>query len=97
MSSLVEGGIRLSISALVQKDRGAAEEVFKNESRINTIELEIDGLVIELLALQSLLAATRNLERLADHATNIAEDVLFYAKGIDIRHNSGAGSGTGQR
>jgi len=45
----------------------------------------------------SLLAVTRNLERLADHATNIAEDVLFYAKGIDARHNSGAGGHTGQR
>jgi len=45
----------------------------------------------------SLLAVTRKLERLADHATNIAEDVLFYAKGIDVRHNSGAGGHTGQR
>jgi phosphate transport system protein len=44
----------------------------------------------------SLLAVTRNLERLADHATNIAEDVLFYAKGIDVRHNSGPGSRTGE-
>jgi phosphate transport system protein len=42
----------------------------------------------------SFLAITRNLERLADHATNIAEDVLFYAKGIDVRHNSEGGSRT---
>ncbi|MDR0842840.1 MAG: phosphate transport system regulatory protein PhoU, partial [Acidobacteriota bacterium] len=28
------------------------------------------------------------LERLADHATNIAEDVLFLVEGVDVRHNS---------
>ena len=36
-------------------------------------------------ALQLLLAA-RNLERIADHATNIAEDVIFYLEAQDIRH-----------
>jgi phosphate transport system protein len=36
-----------------------------------------------------LLSVTRSLERLADHSTNIAEDVLYYVKGIDVRHNSG--------
>ena len=37
-----------------------------------------------------LLAITRNLERLADHSTNIAEDVMFLVKGIDVRHHAEA-------
>jgi phosphate transport system protein len=201
MSSMVEAAIQRSISAVTQKDRGAAEEVFRSEARINAIEVEIDEFAINLLALHQpmaadlrlivaalkintdlermgdlsvniaqramslmeepvikpmidiphiaglvqnmvrksldafvtrdadlarsvlasddavdslrtatyhelvsfmesdpenikpaldLLAITRNLERLADHSTNIAEDVLFLVKGIDVRHHAEA-------
>ena len=38
-------------------------------------------------ALDALLVA-RNLERVADHATNIAEDVIFWVRGADVRHNT---------
>jgi phosphate transport system protein len=33
-----------------------------------------------------LMFVARNLERIADHATNIAEDVIFLVRGIDVRH-----------
>jgi phosphate transport system protein len=35
-----------------------------------------------------LLLISRNMERIADHATNIAEDVIYYVSGRDIRHSS---------
>jgi len=38
-------------------------------------------------ALDALLVA-RNLERVADHATNIAEDVIFWVRGADVRHGA---------
>lgn len=83
MSSLVEAGIERSIRAVVQKQRGVAEEVFENEARINAIELEIDGLAIDLLALHQpmainlrfIIAALKintNLERMGDLSVNIA-------------------------
>jgi hypothetical protein len=39
-------------------------------------------------ALDALLVA-RNLERVADHASNIAEDIIFWVRGADVRHNVG--------
>lgn len=199
MSALVESAIQRSVIAVTQKDRNAAEEVFRNEKKINAKELEIDDAAVSLLALQQpmaadlrlivaalkintdlermgdlsvntaqralslidkpvvkpmidiphiaglvqsmvrkaldafvhrdadlarsvlasddavdslrtacyhelvsfmesdpknvsqaldLLAITRNLERIADHSTNIAEDVMFLVKGVDVRHHS---------
>jgi phosphate transport system protein len=43
-------------------------------------------------ALDALLI-TRNLERVADHATNIAEDVIFWIEGADVRHTFGPALG----
>ena len=87
MSSLVEKSIHRSIGAVVQKDRAAADEVLNNEARINAIELEIDALAIELLALHQPMATdlrfivaalkiNTDLERMGDLSVNIAKSAL---------------------
>lgn len=106
MGSLVEVGIQRSISAVTQKDRGAADEVFRNEKRINEIEVEIDDFAVNLLALHQPMAAdlrlivaalkiNTDLERMGDLSVNIAQRAIALMEGpvikpmIDIPHIAG--------
>ena len=106
MSAIVESSIQRSISAVTQKDRNAAEEVFRTEARINAIEIEIDDFAISLLALQQPMAAdlrlivaalkiNTDLERMGDLAVNIAQRAMSLMEGpvikpmIDIPHIAG--------
>lgn len=84
MSGLVESAIYRSVHALVEKDEGLAHLVFKNEARINQMEIEIDEMSVRLLALEQPVAAdlrlitsaikiNNDLERMGDLAYNIAE------------------------
>jgi len=106
MSSLVEAAIQRSISAVIHKDKGAAEEVFRNEARINEIEIEIDEFAINLLALNQPMAAdlrlivaalkiNTDLERMGDLSVNIAEraqslmEATVIKPMVDIPHIAG--------
>jgi phosphate transport system protein len=84
MSGLVQSAIRESVRSLEASDASAAHSVFKREGDINRLELEIDGTVTSLLALEQPVAGdlrfitaagkiNNNLERIGDLAVNIAE------------------------
>jgi phosphate transport system protein len=84
MSSLVESAVQRSISAVTNKDAGAADEVLRKEARINQIQKDIDDFAVNLLALQQPMAAdlrlivaalkiNTDLERMGDLAANIAQ------------------------
>ena len=59
----------------------------KDEAFISLVKAMNERPELTRQALDSLLVA-RNLERVADHATNIAEDVIFWVRGADVRHNA---------
>jgi phosphate transport system protein len=91
MGSIVEENITNALQALLDRNESLAKKVIENEARINTLELEIDNAVIDLLALQQPVASdlrfiiaaqkiNNDLERIGDHAVNIAESDLNLLK-----------------
>ena len=91
MGSIVEENITNALQALLDRNESLAQKVFENEVRINTLELEIDNAIIDLLALQQPVASdlrfiiaaqkiNNDLERIGDHAVNIAESDLNLLK-----------------
>ena len=97
MGSLSERAVHQAVHAVLDADEGMAETVLNEEDAINEMQIEIDERVQRLLALQApmatdlrfLLAVSRingDLERIGDHATNIAEDVIYFVAGRDVRH-----------
>jgi len=84
MSAQVEASVQRSVSAVTQKDRSAAEQVFRDEARVNQLQIEIDEFAINLLATQQPLAAdlrlvvaalkiNTDLERMGDLSVHIAQ------------------------
>ncbi len=87
MGSQAEEALRLSLHALMEHDVETARAVIDNDARINSLEIEIDNAIVDLLALRqpvagdlrTILAAQKinnDLERIGDHAVNIAESAL---------------------
>jgi phosphate transport system protein len=95
MSKTVECMVRKSLDAFVQRDAQLAQSVLMADDEVDELK---DSIYQELLDMMGagkteagpafdLIFIAHNLERVADHATNIAEDVLFVIKGVDVRHH----------
>jgi phosphate transport system protein len=87
LGGLVEQAIGLSVRSLVERDSHLAQEVVDGDTIIDSLELEIDDLCIEILArhqpmardlrfITTAMKITPDLERMADHAANIAERAI---------------------
>jgi phosphate transport system protein len=96
MAGLAETMVRKSLDALVKRDEALARSVLVSDDEVDLLR---DAVYKELVAFMQeesttipravdLMFIAHNLERIADHATNIAEDVLFLIKGIDVRHHA---------
>jgi phosphate transport system protein len=93
MAHLSERMVGRSLDAFVQRDAALARDVLAVDDEVDALR---DAIYRELARFMqdqpetvpralNLLFVARNLERIADHATNIAEDVLFLVEGIDPR------------
>jgi len=88
MATVAEEMITKSIKALVDRNIILAEEIIKMDDRVNDMEIEIDNLCIKIQALYHpeaeylrtvimILKINNDLERIGDHAVNIAEKVIY--------------------
>lgn len=86
--------IRSAIQALFEADAKLAEAVLAMDDEIDDMNRTVQSELVDLMqrspevssqALNAIIVS-RNLERSADHATNIAEDVIFWVRGSDVRH-----------
>ncbi|MCY2965033.1 MAG: phosphate signaling complex protein PhoU [Planctomycetota bacterium] len=96
MSMVAVDMLRLSLDAFVQKDSRLARDVCRQDDLVDSLNREI---IDELLVMMKrspelvdpavqLFSASRHIERVADHATNIAEDVVYLVEGEIIRHRA---------
>lgn len=95
MATMVQSMLLNCLDAFVNRNVELATSVLLADAEVNRLR---DSVHNELLATMQrdislvsaaidLLFVARNLERIGDHATNIAEDVIFWVKGIDVRHH----------
>jgi phosphate transport system protein len=86
--------IRTSIRSLLEGDVALADSVRNMDDEIDHMNRLAHADLIRVIqqhtdcapqALQAIIIS-RNLERIADHATNIATDVIFWIRGADLRH-----------
>jgi phosphate transport system protein len=95
MADLTTVMVRQSIEAFINLDTSLARALCRLDDEIDHYNVEIIGELVEIMhkdpslveAGLSMFSATRHLERIADHATNIAEDVIYLVEGEIVRHH----------
>jgi phosphate transport system protein len=98
MTDLTATMVRQSLDSFVNLDARLARRVCRLDDEVdrynNEIIQELIGMMQQSPAMVepglSLFSATRHLERIADHATNIAEDVVYLVEGTIVRHQPAA-------
>jgi phosphate transport system protein len=94
LANLVESMVLSSLDAFVKRDIQIARGVLASDDAVDKCRNSIQQQVLALMqrdpstitrAVDHLIIA-RSLERIGDHATNIAEDIIFMVQGIDVRH-----------
>lgn len=96
MAKLTESMVHKSLDAFVRADAELARSVLLSDDAVDELRDIVYEELVKFMQQDSsnvrpgvnLMFVARSLERLADHATNIAEDVLFLVRGVDVRHHA---------
>ena len=94
MGEIAQGMLRDALDSFVRKDIGLAQSVLTRDDRLDDLKTQVfrDLLTYmlqdpaKIAASLDLILVSRHLERIGDHATNVAEDVIFMVSAKDVRH-----------
>jgi phosphate transport system protein len=97
MASAVRAMVSKSLGALIFRNVEMATNVLETDDLVDRYRDRIFEQLLDRMTHDTqvvspgmqFILATRHLERIADHATNIAEDIIFWVRGLDVRHGRG--------
>jgi phosphate transport system protein len=98
MGDLAQTMLRDALDAFVNRDTALAQKVLNEDDRLDALKTQVfRDLLGYMLKDQGtvepaidLILVSRHLERIGDHATNVAEDVIFMVSALDVRHHGTA-------
>jgi phosphate transport system protein len=94
MAHLAERMLKESLDAFVAGDAGRARAVLESDEAVDELYHAVFAELVDFMVkdpqitprAMAILFVAKHLERIADHATNVAEMVIFYVEGRDVRH-----------
>jgi phosphate transport system protein len=106
MAAAVRAMVGKSLGGLIFKNVEIALQVLESDDAVDQYRDRIFETLLRRMMQEPVMVspglqyvlATRHLERIADHATNISEDIIFWVRGLDVRHGRGllVNAGTGE-
>jgi phosphate transport system protein len=99
MGDIAQAMLRDALDSFVRRDTELAHQVLNEDDRLDSLKTQVfrelltymlgDPTTVEPAL--DLILVSRHLERIGDHATNIAEDVIFMVSALDVRHHPHSG------
>ena len=96
MAEIAQSMLRDALDAFVRRDTALAQHVLNEDDKLDSLKTQVfrdlltymlkDPATVEPAL--DLILVSRHLERIGDHATNIAEDVIFMVSAVDVRHHA---------
>jgi phosphate transport system protein len=95
MADIAQAMLRDALDAFVKRDTRLAHQVLNEDDRLDALKTQVFRDLLTCMLRDpstvepslDLILVSRHLERIGDHATNIAEDVIFMVSALDVRHH----------
>jgi phosphate transport system protein len=95
MGQIAQAMLRDALDAFVKRDTELAHQVLNEDDRLDGLKTQVFRELLTYMLTDpgtieaglDLILVSRHLERIGDHATNIAEDVIFMVSALDVRHH----------